>query len=89
MRLLRLEFFRHLTVLLGNDAFYALKYDRLLEWSTAQQVSLTALALALVFASAANEISDPLQFERPDSSPAEVVTLSDARKVVHPESTLY
>lgn len=82
MRLLTLKLFKHPHGLLGNTNSLALENDKPLEWSAAEEFNFTGAGLLLVFASLEDEITRPLQIERPCRPPPEAVELDDEGYVV-------
>lgn len=56
---------------------YALKDDKLSQWSAVRQLYFTALAFTLVFSAFQNETADSLQVERPATSRAALMELDD------------
>lgn len=61
MRLLTLEFCKHLHGFLGNSTLDAVEDEKIFEWSAVQQLCFSAPALALVFATFGDETVLSLQ----------------------------
>lgn len=87
LRTLMLELFKHPHGVLTNIMFYALEDDKLFGRSRVHQLFLTAPALPLVLETFEEEITHPLQIERPARSPPEVVELDNEGNVVRGEAS--
>lgn len=64
MSLSTLQFTGHLHPLFGNESFFTLDGDRVLNWNTVKQSHLTASALLLVYALLSHEAAQPLRVEQ-------------------------